>query len=208
MTSYNEFLAYAFGVIEKGTAIFGSAEQLALEFINDQSFSSDAARISSMIKWESSRNFLGGCVCGAIPSGPAGVGIAMVNRFLVQGRLAAAIARIHGHSIDSERVRTLVLASFLGQNGVDFLKRELIEKFGYSVITTTSTQIFLRAPDFIFAQIRNSLVTQIPRLVGIKTVANTIKRSIPLVGALISGSLDASSCLAVGKMADRLFSSS
>lgn len=208
MTRFDEFLNYAFDVIENGTVLFSSAEKLALEFINDRSFSSDAARISSLIKWESSRNFLGGCICGAVPSGLAGFGVAMVNRFLIQARLAAAVAKIHGHNIDSERVRTLVLASFIGQNGVDFLKREMIEKFGYSVITTTSTKIVLQAPEFIFGLIRKSLVTQIPRLLGTKVVTNSVKRSIPLVGALISGSMDASSCVAVGKLADRLFSSS
>ena len=42
--------------------------------------------------------------------------------WLVQARMAGAIAHLHGHDVTSERIRSIVLLSLLGDSALGVLK--------------------------------------------------------------------------------------
>src|SRR5690348_16655371 len=106
-----------------GVFPLSSAAALAEEYLIDNSYSDNEDRIDSLINWETTKNFTSGFVSGlggllVLPfSLPAGFGAS----WIIQARMAAAIAKINGHNLDSDRVRTFVMAALVGDSIKDVL---------------------------------------------------------------------------------------
>ena len=178
-----------------------SAAKLAEEYRGDPSYTDDATRIKSLIRWESSKSFGTGFVTGLgrLATLPAAIPASLGAGWIVQARLAAAIARIHGHDIEEDRVRTLVLLSLLGNAAKDELKWVGIR---------LSNQLAAHA----IRQISGRLLVEINRRVGFRLISKAGERSvvslsklIPLTGGLVGGVFDAVACRTVGQVADALF---
>jgi hypothetical protein len=178
-----------------------SAEELAEEYMNDNAYSDKAARIQALIRWESSKSFSTGFITGlgGFSTLPAAIPASLGASWVVQARLAAAIARIHGHDLSEDRIRTLVMLSLIGNAAKDELKWVGIR---------LGNQLATRA----IRQISGRMLVEINRRVGFRMLAKAgekgvlnLSRLVPVAGGLVGGTFDAVACRAVGHMADTLF---
>lgn len=188
----------------EGVPPLSSADDLALEYKIDQGYENDDERVDSLINWETSKNFTSGFISGlgGVITMPVSVPSALGASWVIQARMAGAIAHIYGHSIHEDRVRTLILLSLLGDAGKEVVKSAGI-KFGQKLTEKAISQISGKALTEINKKVGFRLITK----AGEKGVVNLTK-FVPVVGGVVGGTLDAVACRAVGRTAKNLFSSS
>ena len=178
-----------------------SAENLALEYKIDTSYPDDEERIESLINWETSKNFTTGFITGlgGILTLPVAVPASLGASWVIQARMAAAIAHISGHDIHSDRVKTFILLTLLGDACKDILKDVGI-KVGQGLAKSVLKQI----PGKVLIEINKKVGFRLLTKAGEKGAVNLVKM-IPLAGGFIGGAFDAAACRIVGKQAKNLF---
>src|ERR1700720_516623 len=89
-----------------GVRPLSSARDLADEYLLDEGYRSNSKRVDALINWETTKNFTSGFVTGlgGVLVLPFSLPAAFAASWLIQARMAAAIARIYGHNIHSDRV--------------------------------------------------------------------------------------------------------
>jgi uncharacterized protein (DUF697 family) len=191
-------------LLEKGLAGAGplsSAEDLASEYLIDASYGSDEARVDALIRRETRKNFTTGFVTGlgGIVTFPVTIPAALGASWLIQARMAGAIARIYGHDLASERVRTKVLLSLAGD-----VAKEAMNDLGLKL----GNKLTQRAVD----QIPGRLLVEVNKRIGARLLANVgarvlmkVPRAVPILGGVVGGSLDAVVCRMTGRSAKSLF---
>ncbi|MGY1780341.1 EcsC family protein [Geodermatophilus sp. SYSU D01036] len=127
---------------------------------------------------------------------PANVGAS----YLVQTHLAASIAVVHGHDLDSEQMRSAVLLCLLGNAGTEVVKRA-----GVTVGTKLSTTLIQRIPVTLIREINKRAGFALVAKFGTKRAALTLAKGVPVVGGVIGGGFDVVATRAVGAYADRVF---
>lgn len=196
--------ALATYLLEKGLDGLGplsSAASLATEYLIDESYANDDARVAALMKWETAKNFTTGFVTGlggfvtlalAVPS-------ALAASWVLQARMVGAIARIYGHDLGDARVRTKILLALAGDVAKDAMK-----DLGLKV----EDRLTQRAVD----QIPGRALVEINKRVGAGLVAKAgqrialrFPRAVPVFGGVVGGSLDAVVCRKVGRTAKTLF---
>ena len=183
--------------------LFCSAEELASEYEKDRSYSSRSARIDSLIKWETTKNFTSGFITGlgGVVTMPASIPSSFGASWLIQARMAATIAVLSGHDISSDRVRIFILLSLVGDAGKDVLKGAGIE-MGRNLTRVAIEKI----PGRVFIELNKKVGFRMLTKAGEKGVINGMK-VVPVAGGLVGGVFDASACRVVGKQAKRIFCS-
>jgi hypothetical protein len=136
---------------------------------------------------------LGGLVTATvtIPANIAGLA-------LLQARMVAAIACLHGYDVDDPRVRNAILACMLGEDGVRTLLRKRKLPAPPMAIATAPTY----DPDLdriMAAEVTSELLTKIAG----KKMVTTIGRRVPVVGGLIGAGADGYATWQIGRYADR-----
>ena len=191
-------------LLDKGLAGAGplsSAEDLASEYLIDGSFTSDEARVDALIRRETRKNFTTGFVTGlgGIVTFPVTIPAALGASWLIQARMAGAIARIYGHDLASERVRTKILLSLAGD-----VAKEAMNDLGLKL----GNKLTQRAVD----QIPGRLLVEVNKRIGARLLANVggrvllkVPRAVPILGGVVGGSLDAVVCRMTGRSAKTLF---
>ncbi len=191
-------------VIDKaieGIGPLASAETLAGEYLHDRTYSGNSHRIDSLINWETSKNFTSGFLTslGGLITLPLNISGALGASWVIQARMAAAIAVINGHSIYEDRVRTLVLLSLVG----DSLK-EIVKTAGVQIGNKLTEQVLRQIPGRVLIEINKMVGFRLVTKAGEKGIVNLLK-IVPLLGGIVGGACDASTCIAVGKTASSLF---
>lgn len=178
-----------------------SAESLAQEYLIDTSFPDDGERIESLINWETSKNFTSGFLTGlgGLITLPFTLPAAFGASWLIQARMAAAIARIGGFDLNSDRVKTFVVACLLG----DALK-DIAKVAGIKIGTGLTKTLLGQIPGKLFIEINKLVGFRLITKVGETGVINLMK-NVPLVGGVVGGSFDAYACRVVGRSAKNLF---
>lgn len=178
-----------------------SAEDLATEYLIDQSYPDDEERIESLINWETTKNFTTGFITGlgGLITLPITIPSAFGASWLIQARMAAAIAKISGHDIYSDRVKTFVIACLAG----DALK-DIAKSTGIHIGKGLSKSLISKIPGRVLIEINKKVGFRLLTKAGEKGAINLIK-GIPLVGGAVGGTFDAIACRIVGKNAKRLF---
>lgn len=199
--SANKLAAF---LLEKGLAGAGplsSAEDLASEYLIDSSYGNDDRRVDALIRREMTKNFTSGFITGlgGLVTFPVSIPAALGASWLIQARMAGAIARIYGHDLDSERVRTKILLSLAGDVAKDAMK-DLGLKLDNKLTQRAVDEIPGRALVEINKRIGAKLITK----VGQKVVLR-FPRAVPVLGGVVGGSLDAVVCRMVGRTAKTLF---
>ena len=178
-----------------------SAEALAAEYLADMRHEDDDERVDSLINWETTKNFTTGFITGlgGVISLPVSVPSALGASWLLQARLAGAIARIYGHDLRQDRVRTLVLMSLAGDVARDAMK-------------VTGVSLGNRLTQRAAAQIPGRALVEINKRIGVRLLSKASERSlvnvskvVPVIGGVVGGSFDALVCRAVGRTAKALF---
>ena len=199
--SANRFVSFLLETGLAGAGPLSSAENLAGEYLIDQGYKSDDARVESLIKWETGKNFTTGFITGlgGLVTFPVSIPGALGASWLIQARMAGAIARIYGHDLTTERVRTKILLSLAGDVAKDAMK-----DLGLKL----DNKITQRAVD----QIPGRALVEINKRIGARLLASAgervllrVPRAVPVVGGFVGGSLDAVVCRKVGHAAKSLF---
>jgi hypothetical protein len=183
-----------------GVPPLASAESLAAEYRADNSYRTTAERIRALVRWESSKNFASGFVTGmgGLATLPVSVPLAVGASWLLQARLAGAIAVLHGHRLRNDRVRTMMLLAVLGDSAKDVLKRA-----GVMVGKRVTANLISTVPGRVLIRINRAVGQRL--LTTGQTGIVQLTKAVPLAGGVVGGAFDAASCVATGKMADRLF---
>jgi EcsC protein family len=191
-------------LIEKaieGVPPLSSAEDLAQEYLIDQSYPDDEERIESLINWETTKNFTTGFITGlggilTLPvTLPAGFGAS----WIIQARMAAAIAKIAGYDLQSDRVRTFVVACLVG----DALK-DIVKSTGIQIGKGLSKSLINKIPGKALIEINKKVGFRLMTKAGEKGAIN-LMRGVPFIGGIVGGAFDAGACRVVGKNAKKLF---
>jgi len=164
-----------------------SAENLALEYEIDTSYPDTEERIESLINWETSKNFTSGFITGlgGIITIPVSIPASMGASWVIQARMAAAIAKLAGHDIKSDRVKTFVLLTLVGDACKDVLKDVGI-KVGQGLAKAALKNI----PGKMLIEINKKVGFRLLTKAGETGAVNLIKM-IPLAGGFIGGTFDA-----------------
>ena len=191
-------------IIEKaisGVRPLCSAEDLAMQYQIDTSYPDDEERIESLINWETSKNFTSGFITGlggAITL-PVAIPGALGASWIIQARMAAAIAIIAGHDINSDKVRTFVLISLLGNAG-----KEILKDVGIKVGNGLAKSALEKLPGKVLIEINKRVGFRLITKSGEKGAVNLIKM-VPFAGGMVAGAFDAGACRVVGKTAKGIF---
>jgi len=185
----------------KGLPPLNSAHDLAMEYLIDQSYENDDERVAALINWETSKNFTSGFITGlgGIISLPVAIPAAFGASWIIQARMAGAIAIIYGHDIREDRVKTLIMLSLVGDAVKEVLKEagvKLGQRMTQKAIASISSQTLFE----INKRVGFRLITK----AGQQGVIN-LSRAVPVVGGIVSGSFDAVACRAVGRVSVDLF---
>lgn len=184
-----------------GVPPFSSAKDLATEYLIDASYPHHEDCVWSLINWETTKNFTSGFVTGlgGLLTLPISIPSAFGASWIIQVRMAGAIARIHGHSLQSDRVRTLVLVSLLGDAG-----KEVLKQVGIKVAQKLGENLINQIPGKVLVKINKKVDFRLITKAGERGVVNLMK-GVPLLGGFVSGVVDAASCRVVGDTAHSIF---
>jgi len=184
-----------------GVPPLSSAQDLSLEYKIDTSYENDDERVDSLINWETSKNFTSGFLSGlgGVITLPVTIPSALGASWIIQARMAGAIAEIYGHSLKEDRVRTLVLLSLLGDAG-----KEVVKQAGIKVGRKMTEQAIKGVSGKTLAEINKQVGFRLLTKAGENGVINLTK-FVPVVGGLVGGTFDAISCRAVGRVSKELF---
>jgi len=128
----------------RGVPPLSSANNLAQEYLLDRATSTMMHRADALVRWETSKNFTSGFLTGlgGILTLPVTVPSALGAAWIIQARLAGAIAVIYGHALSEDRVRTLVLLSLAGDAA-----KEVLKDVGIQIGRQALEQLLLKIPD-------------------------------------------------------------
>ncbi len=136
---------------------------------------------------------------GGLVTLPVAIPANLTSVLYIQLNMVAAIARLRGHDVHSEHVRSLAFACLVGDSATGVLKEA-----GVKLGTRLTAQAIGR--------ISGETLLRINRTVGFRLLAKAgtsgfvnISRVVPLVGGVVGGTVDGVATLAVGAAAKRLF---
>ncbi|HSI83648.1 MAG: hypothetical protein ACAI35_02190 [Candidatus Methylacidiphilales bacterium] len=188
-------------IIERATCGqpgFDSAEVIARKYLDDKRFTSNEERIDALIGWEMSKNggtgFLSGV--GGMMTLPLAIPAAMLTSWVIQARMISAIALICGHKLNDEGVRTLVLLSLTGNVAARALKDAGIKAISVAILSALPFQLLLN--------INKSIGYRLLSRAGVRGLA-LLARAIPVLGGVVSGTVDLALCRQVGMVAKHNF---
>ncbi len=118
---------------------------------------------------------------------------------LIQARMSAAIARICGFDLSSDRVQTFILASLAGDAVKDLGKAAGID-LTQGVTKTMMKKVSAEVVEELQEQVGKRLIAATAR-----KGATSLARGIPLIGGVVGGVFDATACNVVGRTAKALF---
>ena len=204
MVDDNVALQLINGILGQGVDGLGplaSSKELVKEYKADPSFSGNSDIADSMIKWETSKNFGTGFVtgCGGLITLPVTIPASLYSTWFVQSRLSGAVAHLYGHDVNSERVRTFILLTLIGDAG-----KEVLKNAGIQVGNKVAMSALKKIPGRVLIEINKKVGFRLITKAGEKGVVNLAKM-VPLLGGFVGGGVDAASTYSVGHIAKGIF---
>jgi uncharacterized protein (DUF697 family) len=173
-----------------------------MRYLIDQGYASNDKRVDALIRWETSKNFTAGFVTGlgGVLTLPITVPGSVAASWLIQARMAAAIAAIYGHDPRSDKVRTVVLLALVG----DASASRVLKGAGIALGRRAAMSAIERVGGRTLTEINREVGAQLITKTGVKG-ARGVSKLVPIAGGVVSGAFDAASCQVVGRCAKRLF---
>ena len=195
-------LNWAYDKAVNGVPGMSTAQQLAQEFLNDETNGiNESERIynaaNSLIRWQNAKAATTGFVTGlggllTLPvTIPANLGCV----FYIQLRMIAAIAHMGGYNVKDDKVQTLAYVCLTGSASAEILKQISI-KIGNKMAET----MLKNMSRSVIAEINKKVGFRLLTKFGEKGIIN-LGKAIPVVGGLISGTLDAVETNTIGNVA-------
>jgi uncharacterized protein (DUF697 family) len=191
-------------LLDKGIAGIGplaGARELAEEYLADDRYATHDERVDALIERETIKNFTTGFLTGfgGAFTLPVAIPSALAASWVIQARMAGAIAHVYGHDLASARTRSTVLMSLAGD-----VAKQAMDELGIPFTGPRLTQRAVR-------QVPGRALVEINKRIGLRLLARAGERSIsgfsrfvPIVGGVVGGTLDAVVCRMVGRTARTL----
>jgi uncharacterized protein (DUF697 family) len=185
----------------EGVPPLASADTLVQEYLDDETYLDHGDRIDSLIRWETTKNFTSGFLTGlgGVLTLPVTLPASFGASWIVQARMSAAIAKLSGHDIHSDRVQTFVIASLLG-DGV----KEILKQTGIQIGKGLAKGLLKQIPGKVLILINKQVGFRLLTKAGSTGAVNLVK-IIPFIGGAVGGTVDAYMCKAVGNTAKSIF---
>jgi hypothetical protein len=167
-----------------------SAEALAKRYRNNPKLKNDASRIEAMVRGEASKSFTTGFLTSLpVPlTLPAMLPISLVATWVIQARMVAAMAILSGHDPKSMWVRTTVLLALDDARTPQALKEAGLNPGQWAALGMAQ-------------HLGQPLMQNLWRKAGEALLARATRRgwmrvgrAVPVLGAIVAGSLDAYGC--------------
>lgn len=158
-------------------------------------------QINSLIRWQNTKSVTSGFVTGlgGIITLPVAIPANVASVMYVQIRMIAAIAHMCGFDVKDDRVKTIVYACLTGNAAVDILKNA-----GVVIGTKMSTQLIKSISFETIKAINKAVGFRLVTKFGEKGVIN-LGKAVPVVGGIISGTIDGVSTNTIGNIARNTF---
>ena len=184
-------LDWAYARALSGFGGVDSAYELANNYTQQEGSIED--QVDSLIKWQVAKAGASGFLTGlgGIMTLPITIPANVASVIYIQIRMITAIAHMGGYDVNSDKVKSLVYISMVG-NGA----KELLKDLGVKV----GEKLAVKA----LSSINEKVSVKIAGKIGEKS-ASSLGKFVPVVGGVIGGSFDAVSTRIVGKAAKRIF---
>jgi uncharacterized protein (DUF697 family) len=184
-----------------GVPPLSSASDLADEYLIDQGYEDHDQRVDALINWETTKNFTSGFITGlgGVISLPLAIPSALGASWLLQARMAGAIARIYGHDLAVDRVRTMILLSLAGD-----VAKEAMKGTGIPLGNKLTERAVHQVPGRALVEINKRIGVRLLTKAGERSFVN-LSKAVPIVGGVVGGWFYAMFCRAVGRTAKALF---
>jgi hypothetical protein len=159
--------------------------------------------IDSVIAWRTAYTIGTGFMTGlgGIATLPIAIPASLASSYALGANTAAAIAILRGYDENSDRVRTFVLLSLIGEGATEILKVA-----GVNVGTKVTQNLIRQIPGKVLIEINKKVGFRLVTKAGEKGVVNLMKL-VPLVGGVVGAGFDSTFVNSCGKNAKRLFES-
>ena len=131
---------------------------------------------------------------------PVSVPANIAGAFVINGRLAAAIAYLRGYDIEDPHVSTVALLVGTGSNA-----QQIAKAFGIKVGGKVAMQAIKKIPKAVLEAINKKVGFALIAKYGTKRSVITLAKGVPLVGGVIGGTVDATSTGVIGRTARSMF---
>lgn len=130
---------------------------------------------------------------------PVAIPSALGASWLLQARLAGAIARIHGHDLGEDRVRTMILLSLAGD-----VAKEAMNGLGVRFGGKLTERAVAQVPGRALVEVNKRIGLRLLTKAGERGIVN-FSKVVPVGGGVVGGTFDAVVCRMVGRTARSLF---
>ena len=177
--------------------VFDGAVKIGRCYVSDMSYHNNDERCTALIRYECAKAATGGFITGlgGFAAAPFTIPTDLMGNWLLQGRLVAAIALIYGHSLEDDKVRTIVLLTVLGSSITDIAK-----EFGVIVGGKVAMNALKQVPGKVLIAINKRAGFRLLTKFGTTGVINLVKW-IPVVGGVVGGTVSGVGAASVGKLA-------
>lgn len=199
-------LEWAYDKAVNGIPGMSTAEELALEFLSTQTEGVDENdrvynAANSLIRWQNTKaattGFLTGL--GGVMTLPVAIPANLGCVFYIQLRMIAAIAYMGGYNVKDDRVQTLAYVCLTGSSAADIIKQ-----VGVKVGNNLAKNMLKNMSRSVITEINKKVGFRLLTKFGEKGVIN-LGKAIPVVGGVISGTLDAVATNVIGNTARDTF---
>lgn len=184
----------------EGSGVLPPAEQVAEDYRKKSNGDVEGA-INSLIKWRTAyaagTGFLTGC--GGFVAMPVTIPAGLLASYAIAANTAGAIAHLRGYDLESDQVRTFILACLLGGSA-----NEALKKTGIVVGNKVGQNFAKKIPGKILIELNKKIGFRLMTKAGEKGVVNIMK-VVPLIGGPIGGAFDATMVKSCGKAAKSAF---
>ncbi len=191
------------GIVDQALAGVGPlrpVSELAAEY-RGRSYANDQQRVKAVIRWATVKNATTGFVTGlggALVL-PVTIPGAVTASLAIQASMIGTIAEVYGHDSKDDHVRTTILLCMVGTGVEDITKR---------VAASAGEKLAIEGlkvlPGRVLIEINKKVGFRLLTKFGERGVVNLVK-IVPVVGGVVGGAFDATTCYAVGKVAERIF---
>jgi uncharacterized protein (DUF697 family) len=184
--------------VEGGFGLLG-AEETARRHAGSAADTEQA--INRLIRWQAAKAGATGFAMniGGLITLPVAIPANLTSVLYIQLNMVAAIARLRGHDVRSERVRSLAFACLVGDSATGVLKEA-----GVKLGTRLTAQAIGRISGATLARVNQAVGFRLVAKAGTSGLVN-LSKVVPLVGGVVGGSIDGASTLAIGSAAKKLF---
>ncbi|KQT42507.1 MULTISPECIES: EcsC family protein [unclassified Methylophilus] len=192
-------LDWAYAKAVDGVPGLDSAEELALDYMKEEG--SLTEQVNSLIRWQNTKAGTSGFLTGlgGLITMPITIPANITSVMYVQIRMIAAIARMGGHELKNDKVKSLVFACLTGNAAKDILKDVGIV-VGRKITENAIKRISGETVKAINQKVGFRLLTKF----GEKGAIN-LGKAVPLIGGIIGATFDSVATNTIGNIARDTF---